>query len=34
MVLNRNLYVEFKNENTPEVDSIGLLDILKGGRET
>ena len=34
MVLNRNKYVEFKNENTPEVGSIGLLDILKGGRET
>lgn len=34
MELNGNKYVEFKNVNTPEVDSIELLDILKGGRET
>ena len=33
-ILNRHMYVEFKIGNTPEVDSIELLDILKGGRET
>jgi len=33
-ILNRYKYVEFKIGNTPEVAIIGLLDILKGGRET